>query len=78
MANISPDYGITIRVDGLTSSQPVAQITQAILAMGASITALDGKHAAVVATGSSDQLNQINNVFVFSGIFWGLPDGNIT
>ena len=41
MANTSPGYGITIRVDGAASSQPVAQITQAILAMGASITALD-------------------------------------
>ena len=41
MANTSPGYGITIRVDGAASSQPVAQITQVILAMGASITALD-------------------------------------
>ena len=41
MANTSPGYGITIRVDGAASSQPVAQITQAILSMGASITALD-------------------------------------
>jgi len=41
VANTSPGYGITIRVDGASSSQPVAQITQAILAMGASITALD-------------------------------------
>jgi len=41
MTNTSPGYGITIRVDGAASSQPVAQITQAILAMGASITALD-------------------------------------
>ncbi|KRO49616.1 MAG: malate dehydrogenase, partial [Actinobacteria bacterium BACL4 MAG-121001-bin59] len=41
MANTSPGYGITIRVDGAVSSQPVAQITQVILAMGASITALD-------------------------------------
>ena len=41
MANTSPGYGITIRVDGSVSSQPVAQITQVILAMGASITALD-------------------------------------
>ena len=41
MASTSPGYGITIRVDGAVSSQPVAQITQTILAMGASITALD-------------------------------------
>jgi malate dehydrogenase (oxaloacetate-decarboxylating) len=41
VANTSPGYGITIRVDGAASSQPVAQITQVILAMGASITALD-------------------------------------
>ena len=41
MANTSPGYGITIPVDGAASSQPVAQITQMILVMGASITALD-------------------------------------
>jgi malate dehydrogenase (oxaloacetate-decarboxylating) len=41
MVSTSPGYGITIRVEGAASSQPVAQITQAILAMGASITALD-------------------------------------
>jgi malate dehydrogenase (oxaloacetate-decarboxylating) len=41
MASTSPGYGITIRVEGAASSQPVAQITQVILAMGASITALD-------------------------------------
>jgi len=41
MASTSPGYGITIRVDGAVLSQPVAQITQTILAMGASITALD-------------------------------------
>lgn len=36
------------------------------------------KHAAVVATGRSDQPNQINNVLVFPGIFRGLLDANIT
>jgi malate dehydrogenase (oxaloacetate-decarboxylating) len=36
------------------------------------------KHAAVVATGRSDQPNQINNVLAFPGIFRGLLDGNIT
>jgi malate dehydrogenase (oxaloacetate-decarboxylating) len=41
MASTSPGYGITIRVEGAASSQPVAQITQVVLAMGASITALD-------------------------------------
>jgi malate dehydrogenase (oxaloacetate-decarboxylating) len=41
MTSTSPGYGITIRVEGAASSQPVAQITQVILAMGASITALD-------------------------------------
>jgi malate dehydrogenase (oxaloacetate-decarboxylating) len=41
MVSTSPGYGITIRVEGATSSQPVAQITQVILAMGASMTALD-------------------------------------
>jgi malate dehydrogenase (oxaloacetate-decarboxylating) len=41
MASTSPGYGITIRVDGPASAQPVTEITQAILAAGASITALD-------------------------------------
>jgi len=41
MASTSPGYGITIRVDGPVSAQPVSEITQAILAAGASITALD-------------------------------------
>jgi malate dehydrogenase (oxaloacetate-decarboxylating) len=41
MASTSPGYGITIRVDGPTSAQPVSEITQAILAAGAAITALD-------------------------------------
>jgi malate dehydrogenase (oxaloacetate-decarboxylating) len=41
MASTSPGYGITIRVEGPASAQPVAEITQAILVAGASITALD-------------------------------------
>jgi malate dehydrogenase (oxaloacetate-decarboxylating) len=41
MASTSPGYGITIRVDGPASAQPVSDITQAISAAGASITALD-------------------------------------
>jgi malate dehydrogenase (oxaloacetate-decarboxylating) len=41
MASTSPGYGITIRVDGPTAAQPVSEITQAILAAGAAITALD-------------------------------------
>jgi malate dehydrogenase (oxaloacetate-decarboxylating) len=36
------------------------------------------KYAAVVATGRSDQPNQINNVLAFPGIFRGLLDANIT
>jgi malate dehydrogenase (oxaloacetate-decarboxylating) len=41
MASTSPGYGITIRVDGAASAQPVSEITQAISTAGASITALD-------------------------------------
>ena len=41
MASTSPGYGITNRVDGPASAQPVSEITQAILAAGATITALD-------------------------------------
>ena len=41
MSSTSPGYGITIRVEGPPSSQPVAEVTNAIIAAGASITALD-------------------------------------
>ena len=41
MANTSPGYGITIRVEGHPSSNPVAAITSVISAAGAAITALD-------------------------------------
>ena len=41
MASTSPGYGITIRVEGPPSAQPVAEVTTAITAAGASITALD-------------------------------------
>ena len=41
MASTSPGYGITIRVEGAPSSQPVSEITQAITTAGATITALD-------------------------------------
>jgi malate dehydrogenase (oxaloacetate-decarboxylating) len=40
--------------------------------------AIARKYAAVVATGRSDQPNQINNVLAFPGIFRGLLDGRIT
>jgi malate dehydrogenase (oxaloacetate-decarboxylating) len=36
------------------------------------------KYAAIVATGRSDQPNQINNVLAFPGVFRGLLDGRIT
>ena len=32
------------------------------------------KHAAIVATGRSDQPNQINNVLAFPGVFRGMLD----
>ena len=41
MGLTSPGYGITIRVDGPTSAQPVSIITQLISQAEASITALD-------------------------------------
>jgi malate dehydrogenase (oxaloacetate-decarboxylating) len=34
------------------------------------------QHAAVVATGRSDQPNQINNVLAFPGVFRGMLDAN--
>ena len=36
------------------------------------------KYAAIVATGRSDQPNQINNVLAFPGVFRGLLNGRIT
>ena len=41
MASTSPGYGITLRVEGSPDLQPVAQITSALAAAGATITALD-------------------------------------
>ena len=41
MATTSPGYGITIRVEGSPSAQPVALATSVITAAGATITALD-------------------------------------
>jgi len=41
MASTSPGYGITIRVEGAPHTQPVAEVTNAIIAAGATITALD-------------------------------------
>lgn len=41
MTSTSPGYGITIRVEGVPSSQPVAEVTAAITKAGATITALD-------------------------------------
>ena len=38
--------------------------------------AIARKYASVVATGRSDQPNQINNVLAFPGIFRGLLDAN--
>ena len=43
MANTSPGYGITIRVEGRPEFQPVAEITTIITREGAMITALDEK-----------------------------------
>jgi malate dehydrogenase (oxaloacetate-decarboxylating) len=40
--------------------------------------ALARQHAAVVATGRSDQPNQINNVLCFPGLFRGLLDAGAT
>ncbi len=41
MATTSPGYGITIRVEGSSSAQPVALATTVIAGAGATITALD-------------------------------------
>ncbi len=41
MASTSPGYGITIRVEGAPSVQPVALVTSIITSAGATITALD-------------------------------------
>ena len=41
MASTSPGYGITIRVDGPASAQPVSEITQAILAAPEGVAVLE-------------------------------------
>ena len=40
--------------------------------------AIARRHAAIVATGRSDEPNQINNVLAFPGIFRGLLDEGAT
>jgi malate dehydrogenase (oxaloacetate-decarboxylating) len=60
MATNSPGYGITIRVEGEPSSNPVAEITTIVSNQGASITAIDvveSLHDCVVVDVTCDTMN---------------------
>jgi malate dehydrogenase (oxaloacetate-decarboxylating) len=60
MATNSPGYGITIRVEGEPSSNPVAEITSIVTNQGAAITALDvveSLHDNVVVDVTCDTMN---------------------
>ena len=78
------DVFIGVSVAGLLDEQDVARMAdQAIVfALANPDPEIDPdiarRHAAVVATGRSDQPNQINNVLAFPGIFRGLLDGGAT
>ena len=60
MATNSPGYGITIRVEGEPSSNPVAEITTIVTNQGATITAIDvveSLHDKVVVDVTCDTMN---------------------
>jgi len=72
---------------GVSSSNVVSEVALATMAPEAIVFALANPdpeidpeiaraHAAVVATGRSDEPNQINNVLAFPGVFRGLLDAN--
>jgi malate dehydrogenase (oxaloacetate-decarboxylating) len=72
---------------GVSAPNVLAEADIAAMATGSIVFALANpdpeidpviarKYAAVVATGRSDQPNQINNVLAFPGIFRGLLDAN--
>ena len=72
---------------GVSASDILVESDVAAMAKGSIVFALANpdpeidpaiarKHATVVATGRSDQPNQINNVLAFPGIFRGLLDAN--
>ena len=60
MATNSPGYGITIRVEGEPTSNPVAEITTIVTNQDASITAIDvveSLHDSVVVDVTCDTMN---------------------
>lgn len=72
---------------GVSAANVLAESDVAAMAAGSIVFALANpdpeidpviarKYATVVATGRSDQPNQINNVLAFPGIFRGLLDAN--
>jgi malate dehydrogenase (oxaloacetate-decarboxylating) len=75
------DVFIGVSAGGLLSGQDVAAMAAdaIVFALANPDPEVDPKvarqHAAVVATGRSDEPNQINNVLAFPGIFRGLLDG---
>lgn len=79
-ALVGADVFIGVSAGGLLSGEDIGR-----MASGAIVFALANpdpevdptearRHAAVVATGRSDEPNQINNVLVFPGVFRGLLD----
>jgi malate dehydrogenase (oxaloacetate-decarboxylating) len=71
MANNSPGYGITIRVEGQPSSNPVAEITTIVTDEDATITALDvveSLHDKVVVDVTCDTMNSEHAVRVSSAL----------
>ena len=60
MSSNSPGYGITIRVEGHPTSNPVAEVTRVVTQLGANITALDvveSLHDNVVVDVTCDTMN---------------------
>ena len=78
------DVFIGVSVGGLLSEDDVAGMAEKAIVFGLANPDPEmdpdaaRRHAAVVATGRSDQPNQINNVLVFPGVFRGLLDAGAT
>jgi malate dehydrogenase (oxaloacetate-decarboxylating) len=75
---------IGVSAAGLLSEQDVARMADGAIVFALANpdpeidTDIARRHAAVVASGRSDEPNQINNVLAFPGICRGLLDGGMT
>ena len=78
------DVFIGVSAAGVLAEQDVARMADGAIVFALANPdpeidpAIARRHAAVVATGRSDQPNQINNVLAFPGIVRGLLDGAAT